>query len=221
MGAFTSVAGIKQKDLDIGKALAELQGLAFAVADGALANTKIDVAAIRAKDVLKSVLEFTISAGNVTGIVDRTSVTSIVGVQATGTITIASVLDADTASVNGNTYTFKDTPTSALHVRRHASSDATNAQRLADAVNAYENRRLGGGWRIPDVVASVASNVVTFTAVKEGTSGNSITLASSNGTRLAKSGTTLAGGTATGGISITQATTGSKILVVYHSKANV
>lgn len=57
--------------------LRELQGLSWAVVNGAGANTNIAVSGITTSDTLAFVAEFTIATGNLTGINDRTSTSSI------------------------------------------------------------------------------------------------------------------------------------------------
>lgn len=57
--------------------LTELQGLKFAVANGANADTNIAVSGITTSDSLVTVLEFTKSTGNLTGINDKKATCSI------------------------------------------------------------------------------------------------------------------------------------------------
>lgn len=194
-----------------GKAIRELQGLNVTPVAGAAADTKIDIAAIRPEDTLVSVVE---SAAGV--FTDRTATTSIVDLRATGTLTIATVADGDTAEANGVVYTFMDAPTNRLHVPRTDGDDDANAAALANAINSYE-RRYQEGWTEPDISASVVGAVVTITAAVEGTGGNALTLAGTGG--VTASGATLAGGSDTGGITCSDDTTGDSLLVVWFNKS--
>ncbi len=193
-----------------GKAIRELQGLNVSVVAGAAADTKIDIAAVRTEDTVVSVVE---SAAGV--LTDRTANTTIVDLRATGTLTVASAADGDTAVVNGVTYTFRDAPAARTDVPTSGATDNDDAAALANVINSYE-RRYNEGWTEPDVVASVATNVVTVTAVVEGTGGNSITLGGTGG--VTASGANLANGSDTGGISIDVDTTGDSLMVVWFDK---
>lgn len=193
-----------------GKAIRELQGLNVSVLAGTTQDTKIDLAAIRTEDTIISVVE---SAAGV--LTDRTANTTIVDLRATGTLTISGAAEDDTATVNGVTYTFKDAPTSRLHVPRTDADDDANAAALALAINSYE-RRYQEGWTEPAIAATVASAVVTITATVEGTGGNAIDLAGTGG--VTASGATLANGSDTGGISIDVATTGDSLMVTWFNK---
>lgn len=179
-------------------AIRELQGLSYALLTGASANTKINVSAIRTEDTVLMALNN--NAGTIT---DLTSTISIVDLRATGTVTAASVTAADTVTVNGAVFTAianGATPSSYKQFSVGAS-DTACATNLAAAINAQQ-----AAPAVTQVVtASSNAAVVTITAVAEGTGGNSLTLATSDNTRLAKSGTTLSGGSATGGIKSTSA----------------
>jgi hypothetical protein len=131
------------------------------------------------------------------------------------------VNDADTVTVNTVVYTFKDAPTLPTHVKRTAGNNNANAAALAAAINAYEARYQGAsnGMRLPEVVAVAASAVVTVTAVVDGVAGNSITLASSTGVRLAVTGSgTLTNGTDTGGFTSSSNLSGQTVLVFWFNK---
>jgi phage tail sheath gpL-like len=110
---------------------------------------------------------------------------------ASGTVTCASVSAADTATINGVVFTAVNggTPTSAQFDM--SGSDTACAASLVAAINASIDPLLSGV-----VTAANAAGVVTVRAVTAGTAGNSLTLATSNNTRLAKSGTVLANGAA-------------------------
>lgn len=191
------------------KVLRELQGLTISVLAGAAASTKLNLAAIRAEDTLVSVLLFSTGVPS-----DITGTTSISDLRASGTVTVASAVAADTVTVNGRVYTFRATGTaktgqSTVEVNLGAS-DTITATNLAAAISRAE----GSG----PLFATSAAAVVTIKARAEGASGNSITLATSNNTRLAKSGATLAGGTANGGIVTSTDTTSKQVVLAWFNK---
>lgn len=194
-------------------AMKELQGLNIDLLAGANADTKIEVAAIRDVDTIVSCLEQDGTSGILT---DRTANTTIVSVKASGTLTGSSVISTDAVNVAGKVYTIQaGTPTTYGQVQIGADDDGTMLN-LKNAINAYEMSIERGGAQ---VVATVASAVVTVTSVVEGTAGNSIVLTSADATITASGSGVLAGGTATGGISISDATTGDKVLLVWFNKS--
>lgn len=108
---------------------------------------------------------------------------------ATGTVTCASAAAADTVTINGVAITaVSGTPANdQFDVSGNDTADATS---LAAAIN---NSTTSG---IKDIVTATSSGaVVTVKARVPGYIGNAITLASSNGTRLAVSAARLANGT--------------------------
>lgn len=120
-----------------------------------------------------------------------TAVTAKQG-RATGTATCATVLAGTTLTVNGVEFT----GVAGAAVLGEATfsvdtSDTACASSIVVQVNAYASPALGGV-----VKAKSAIGVVTFYAVTPGTAGNSISLASSDGTTLAVSGAVLANGAA-------------------------
>ena len=182
-------------------ALIELQGLSFAVLTGAAANTKINLAAIRSEDTIVGAI---MSAGGVLS--DIKAGVTIEDLRASGTVTVASPVANDTVTINGRVYTFVAAVTDPLSNQvLIGGSDTATAANLVAKVNYVE----GSG----PLFAANALGVVTIKARAEGTGGNALTLASSNGTRLAVSGANLAGGTATGGIKSTTNTTGNTVLL--------
>lgn len=68
---------LKSKEGSLLNLITELQGLSVNVVTGVASSTSIAVSGMATTDTLLSVLEFTISGGNVTGINDRTGVTTI------------------------------------------------------------------------------------------------------------------------------------------------
>ena len=193
----------------VASVLTELQGLTVTLATGALANTKIDVAAIRDEDTIITCLNN--DAGTIT---DITSSMSIVDLHATGTLTLDTVIATDACAVNGVTYTFQAGDATSYGQVKLGASDTLSAAALAAAINAYENS-IDNDYS-PDVVATSDAAVVTITAVVEGTAGNAITITAADAT-ITPSGATLAGGTATGGVKSTGAT--DQILMVWFNKS--
>lgn len=112
--------------------------------------------------------------------------------RATGTVTAATVLAGDTVTVNGTVFT--GTAGAVVLGEATFSVDTGNTQTaasLAAQINGY-----GGAGVAGIVKARSASAVVTLYAVTQGTAGNAITLASSDGSTLAVSGAILANGAA-------------------------
>lgn len=114
---------------------------------------------------------------------------------ATGTVTVASIQADDTITINNVTLTGKSSPSG----ESQFDSDGTDtvvATAIAACINA--NSSLTG-----IVTASSSGAVVTVSAYIKGLIGNAITLASSNGTRLAVSAARLASGTGMGEAAVT------------------
>jgi len=118
-------------------------------------------------------------------------------VAASGTITCAAVNAADTVTIGKTTLTASATPANENEFDQSGTNTA-DAESLAAKINAHSVlSKL--------VSASAASGVVTVTALEKSALGNHIALASSNGTRLAVTGSGyLASGT--GGHEIAGAT---------------
>lgn len=108
-------------------------------------------------------------------------------VQASGTITVASIQADDTITIGKTTLTGKSSPSG----ENQFDSDGSNsvvAAAIAAKINAHSVLSLLG-------TATASNAVVTFTAHAHGSLGNHIALASSNGSRLAVSAAYLASGT--------------------------
>jgi hypothetical protein len=161
----------------------ELQGIRLTVVAGAVAGTKMDIAAMSSEDTV-------VSATSTDGLVanDAANITPSTG-KATGTLTVAAAADGDTCVVNGVTYTFKTTPTAATHVKVTVGDNTAMALALANTINAYENRRLTtGNYNVPAVSAAAAAAVVTVSSVASGAgngpvvteAGSEITVVSTN-----------------------------------------
>jgi phage tail sheath gpL-like len=108
-------------------------------------------------------------------------------VQASGTVTCASVAAADTVTINGVVLTASSTPSGEAQFEIDGT-DAQDAAALAAIINAHSTLQYVVS------ASAAASGVVTITALQPGVIGNAITLASSNGTRAAVSGARLANG---------------------------
>lgn len=117
----------------------------------------------------------------------NTTVLSLVA--ATGTVTLASVTAGDTVTINGLVYTAVSGTKSDNTEFDIDGSDTVDAADLVDSIT--NDTRVG---TLKDVTATNTAGVVTLTSTAIGTAGNVVTLESSNGTRLAVSGATLAGG---------------------------
>lgn len=112
------------------------------------------------------------------------------GVRASGTVTPASVQAADTFTINGVTFTAVANGATGNQFNLGANNAETGAN-MAAAVNASASAAVARYV----TAAAAANGVVTITARMCGYPGNLFPLASSNGTRLAVSGSTLANGT--------------------------
>ncbi len=110
-------------------------------------------------------------------------------VSATGTVTLASVLAGDTVTINGLVYT---AVAGAKANNTEFSIDGSDTVDAADLVDSITNDTRQG--TLADITAANVAGVVTFTSTAIGAAGNAVTLVSSEGTRLAVSGATLAGG---------------------------
>lgn len=119
-------------------------------------------------------------------------------VQASGTITLASVLANDTVTIGKTTLTAKASPATEDEFSQ-AGTDTQDAASLASKINAHSV--LG-----KVVYATSSAGVVTVTCVVPGLIGNQLALASSNGGRLAVSAAYMTSGA--GGQSNTYITLG-------------
>lgn len=190
-------------------ALKELQGLTISLLTGANANTTIALAAIRQEDTVVKALNN--AAGTIT---DVTSTISINNTHATGQITLASVEVGDTVTVNGTVYTAIAQGSTPANYKQFAlaGTNTLTAVNLAAAINAGEKSK-----PVVKVVATASTAYVNLVSRLDGTAGNALVLVSSNGTRLAVTGSgTLTGGTATGGIKSTSAT--DQIILFWFNK---
>jgi len=185
-------------------ALKELQGLTVSLLAGALADTKIDLAAIRQEDTILSALNN--DAGTIT---DVTGTMSIVSVKASGTVTLDTAVAGNTVTVNGHLYTAVAGTPSDFTEFSIDTDDTAAAASLAAAINAREAAYHNV------VTAEAALGVVTVTATADGTSGNDVTLAKV-GDPITVSGVKLTGGTATGGVESSGAT--DQLILIWYNK---
>lgn len=151
-------------------ALLELQGTQVDVIDGAAAGTAMSVPLIRPEDTILQAIVFADTWAAPTS--DTANIT-IQPVKATGTLTVSgNPVAAETFVVNGNTYTWRATPTKVNEVKITAGQNNTMAAAIAASINAYENRyesQLNGDSNHTGTcVASATTNVVTITATVEG-----------------------------------------------------
>lgn len=117
--------------------------------------------------------------------------------RASGTVTFSSANDGDTVTVNGVVFTAKTSPTGNYQFARGVSDTADAAAFVAKvnvATNATNDAAATGVQGL--IEGTSAGAIATVYAVSEGAAGNAYTLASSNGGRLAVSGSTLANGAA-------------------------
>lgn len=125
----------------------------------------------------------------------RVSVSGTAGVQAAGTITFASLANNDTITVAGVTMTAKTSGASGNAQFNLGANDTAAAANAVVLINAHPTASLY-------VIATSALGVVTIRSLRHGILGNFIPLASSNNTRAAVSGATLAAGAGYDGVDI-------------------
>lgn len=115
-------------------------------------------------------------------------------VAATGTVTFAkNPSDGDTLKIGNTTYTFKTSPAAANDVAIKETVHET-AQNLANVINGDSGEACEGTTSPSlDVSAEVEAGVMTLTARKDGTAGNSLALVQT-GDFAKVSGATLSGG---------------------------
>jgi len=201
-----------------GDAIAELQGLNIDLLAGATGGTKIDLAAIRAKDTILKALVEDVTSGK---FVDDTANVTITDIRASGTLTVAAgngMLDGEFFTVGDQVFTFKTGLTSVRKLvhsgganvpNNGADNDATAAL-IAEAINLVFGRD-----KVHGVVATVVTNVVTVTARQEGVVGNSIVL-TEGATDVAA--VAMAGGSDTGGVQSATDNSTDQILLFWYQK---
>ena len=85
-------AGSPPEGFELTQVLKELQGLSISVVNGAAADTNIAVTGLGADDLVKSILYFPISGGNVTSVSD---LTAELQAQTAGNIQISTTVTTD------------------------------------------------------------------------------------------------------------------------------
>jgi len=113
----------------------------------------------------------------------------LAGVKAFGSVTCATVLATQNVTFNGLLYTGVAGVKANNTEFSVDTGDDETATDLADSIS--QDTRAG---TLDDLTAVAITNVVTAASTVIGTRGNAITLVSSNGTTLAVSGATFAGG---------------------------
>lgn len=119
-------------------------------------------------------------------------------VAANGNVTCASVLAADTVTVNGLTYT---AVSGAKANNTEFSIDTGDDECATDLTDSIREDTRSPVTTTIDLTATSTGSMVTIKAREAGTDGNSIDLASSNATRLLTSGLFLSGGLKNGELS--------------------
>jgi len=142
------------------------------------------------------------SAPSLIALLDALLVNGYGSLFATATITTdgTSVANNDTITIDGKTYTWKTTLTPAANEVLIGANAAANLSNLAAAIGSWgvANTNYGSGTAAQQnvQVTSLTSTVLTLTALKGGTAGNSIAI-SKSATHITLSGSTLAGGSGT------------------------
>jgi hypothetical protein len=116
---------------------------------------------------------------------------------ASGTITFTTnPASGDSVTIAGVTYTFRSTFTPAAYEVQIGATKEATASNLKAAINSegiVGTTYTGGTERLPGIIASVITNVVTVTATLPGSTGNEYGLAKT-GSAITLSGSTLTGG---------------------------
>lgn len=164
----------------------ELQGLRVSLLSGTY-NTGVmeEVSGMTGKSIILSAL-----FSNGASMVDITGDVQIFPGFATGTLTLDTVVEDETADVHDVTFTFKDNPGPSYTEVQVGASDAESAANLAAAINAYFG---APGSNYLPVHAEAQGAVVVVAARQPGTASNAILIAGS--TQITASAATLEGGT--------------------------
>jgi len=144
----------------------------------------------------------TASPGSVVALLNACLVNGYGSVKATATITSSgtTVANNDTITIDGVTYTWKTALTPAAGEVLIGASAATNLSNLAAAIGQWgtSGTNYGAGTTLQTnvQVTALTTTVLTLTALKGGTGGNSIAI-SKSAANITLSGATLAGGSGT------------------------
>ena len=142
------------------------------------------------------------AAGSALGVLNACLVNGYGSVRATATITSSGVTVAnnDTITIDGTTYTWKTALTPAANEVLIGASAATNLSNLAAAIGGWgvvnTNYGTGTAYQRNVQVTGLTATVLTLSALRGGTGGNSIALANT-AANITLSGATLAGGSGT------------------------
>jgi len=200
-------------DADVPKVLAELQGLTVSgPIAGAGANASLVVAGIDSEDTIIKCLDLTTPADVAVGTI------TILDRRAQGTVTLLGTLvDADTVTVNGKVYTFKNIVVNfTTNLANRVIPITQGSVNVTDAATRLANSIMSNDSTL---TCTTAAGVVTVIARTPGTAGNSIALVTSSA-HATVSGATLAGGlaAASGGIKTSVVTTGKNLLLFWYDK---
>lgn len=207
-----SLSNIGNDTASIAKALAELQGFTISgPITGAAAATAMAVTGIETEDTIKAVIVQDTTSKTLT---NDTANVSIVDRRSTGTITLSGLVAGDVIGVNGKNYTAVADPgyNGAIIGGQFKvkGTDALTAAELAKAIMQNDST----------LEAKVLSGaIVTIWYRTAGTGGNAIALAvTGSNSHATRSAATLAGGTATSGITSTTNLTGKEAWVLWFNK---
>jgi len=129
-----------------------------------------------------------LASGRRRGILD-VQTGSAAPVAASQTLTLVSVVATDEVIIGTETLTFTSSPSTEDDVEVDGAADADDALALYNAINVHSVLST-------QIVATVASGVVTITALQKGVIGNALNVSTTGGTiTIAASGTHLVGGT--------------------------
>ena len=184
---YTAVAGVKANNTEFSVDTGNNEcatDLADSITNDSRSGTLNDVTAVAATNVVTCTQTVAGAGGNATTLESSSGVTLAVS-----GATFANGVDADTATINGLAYTAVSGAKANNTQFSIDTSDTAAATDLAASVTADVRSGTSG-----DVTATSAVGVVTCTTTVTGTGGNTITLASSDGGRLALSGATFSGG---------------------------
>jgi len=193
---YTAVSGAKANDTEFSIDTGDNEcatDLADSITNDTRSGTSGDQTATSSTDTVTAVTDVTGTGGNAITLVSSNGTRLAV----TGSGNFTGGVTADTVTVNGLVYTAvvgakaNDTQFSI------DSTDTATATDLADSID--DDTRSG---TLNDLTAISAAAIVTATQTVSGTGGNATTLISSDGTRLAVSGS----GTFTGGLAADVAT---------------
>lgn len=172
---------------DTVQAVRELQGLRVDMAMGGPPGTVMTLPGLKEKSKVLAALSFD-GSGAFSADIGQ-SLTFHPG-KASGTLTLNSVVEDETATVHDIIFTFKDNPGPEYTEVQVGATDAESAANLADAINAYFAPLAESGYL--RVTAEADAAVVTVTAWDSGTASNAIALAGS--AQVTASAATLEGG---------------------------